>query len=142
MEIEIERKTLVTILIALGLFSLLLVGMLGHAVTPDGGKVLSWGEWQILKAQKAYIEELQQLRQASDEMAGMLNNRPDPVRVQMQADRLQKNLAEGQSSLSEQRSKLYTAAEAIRAWSLGQITREQTVDAHNQAAASLQPTEN
>ncbi len=141
MEIEIERKTLVTILVAFGILGILVIGMLGHAVTPEGGKVLSWGEWQILKAQSAYIEELQQLRQVSDELARMLNNRPDPVRVQMQVDRLEKTLAEGQSSLSDQRGVLFNAAEAVRSWSLGQISREQAVDAHAQAKASLQPTE-
>lgn len=140
MEIEIERKTFVTALVVIGLIAVLTIGALGRAVTPEGDRVLTWGEWKILNAQKVYVAELQELRKASDELAGLLNNRPDPVRVQMQVDRLEKNLVDGQASLSEQRAALFAAAEAIRSWSLGQIAREQAVSAHAQSVEILQPT--
>lgn len=140
MEIEIERKTFVTALVVIGLIAVLTIGALGRAVTPEGDKVLTWGEWKILKAQKVYVEEIQQLRKMSDELAGLLNNRPDPVRVQMQVDRLEKELADGQASLSEQRTALFDAAEAVRAWSLGQVSRETAVSAHARSVVVLQPT--
>ena len=117
MEIEIEFKEFSIIATVI---ALILLGVLGWLVTPEGGKVLTWQEWQLRKAEQAYRRELQGLQKTCDEMAALLEKPLDPLRVQVAADRILNEVAEdGQPVLQPQRDAVTAAAQALRNWAMG-----------------------
>ena len=110
MEIEIEVKEFSIIATVI---ALILLGVLGWLVTPEGGKVLTWQEWQLRKAEQAYRRELQDLQKTCDEMAALLEKPLDPLRVQVAADRILNEVAAGgQPVLQPQRDAVTAAAQA------------------------------
>ena len=125
MQIEIElgrgwwwRLLLVAPVLFTGL------ALLGRSVTPSGGSLLTPAEWQLHRAERAYSQELGRLRDEAENLAGLLNRIPDPVRAGAAAERITQETLEGQPSLKLQRAALLQAAEAVRLWAMGGGDRE------------------
>lgn len=104
------------------------LGWLGYGVTrvgPDGrADVMSWTDYRIIQAEKAYIAERAKLRSAVEEIAQLLNKNASPVEVQIHLARIEKSISDGLPELAETRDAVRQAADAIRAHSLGKISRE------------------
>lgn len=139
MEIEVELgKGWHWALLPLALLVLVGLVLLGRSVTPKGSSLLTPAEWGLLKAERAYREELGDLRQAAEELAALLNARPDPVRAGLAADRAEQLALEGQPALALQREALTRAAEAVRLWAMGGGSREDAEVALAEAVQLLQ----
>ncbi len=123
---------LVAILALVGL------GWLGKVVTPEGGRVLSWSEWEIRKARQTYRGELDQLQRDAEDLAGLLGGPSDAVRAQVVADRIAREGQNGQAALEVQRSAVGQAAEAVRAWAIGSGTQDEARAALQKAITALQ----
>lgn len=138
MEIEIEWKGLSALWIGAIVAAVVLLGVLGRAVTPDGGRVLTWEEWQIYRARQEYRRELQELQQACEEMAGLVNKPLDPLRVLTVTDRLNRTLEkQRQEALQPQREAVREAVSALRGWAQGD-RRDAAVSALEQAIRLLE----
>lgn len=112
---------------------LLLFGlaMIGSRVTPltlDGTpKVMSWGDWRLLQAEKEYHAELEVLLKDADQLAVMLESRPSPVAAQILAERISKHTRSGDVSLAPAREALLISALNIRDWAAGTLDRDTAV---------------
>jgi hypothetical protein len=139
MEIEVEvNEGLWYVLLPAVFLSLVGLMLLGRAVTPDNGQILTPSEWRLSKADRAYWKELDGLRRDAEELTSLLNNYPDAVRAGLTADRIQQASMDGQTALAVQRSALVEAAEAVRLWAMGGGTREEAEIALATAAALLE----
>jgi hypothetical protein len=122
---------------------LLLVGTaaLGRALLPTADRLLTLSEWQVLKASRSYQLELQHLQTSAENLAALLNARPDPVRAQLLAEDIARLASQGQPALVYSREKLVLAAQAVSDWAVGAIDRESAVQALQDAvlALSLEP---
>jgi hypothetical protein len=122
---------------------LLLVGTaaLGRALLPSADRLLTLSEWQVLKASRAYQLELQHLQASAENLAALLNARPDPVRAQLLAEDIARLASQGQPALVYPREKLVLAAQAVSDWAVGAIDRESAMQALQDAeqALSLEP---
>jgi hypothetical protein len=118
----------------------LLAGLifLGKALTPEGGKVLTWPEWQILLADRAYEKELSLLRQDAEILAGLVNQSPDPVRAQVICTKISAQTLEGETALAIPRDAISTAADAVQQWAVGAITRDEALSSLDTAIQSIQ----
>ena len=123
------------------LVALVGLGWLGKTVTPEGNRVLSWPEWEIRKARQTYGVELGQLQKDTDDLAGLINGRPDAVRAQVVSDRIVREEQNGQAALEVQRVVIAQASEAVRAWAVGSGTREEAQVALQNAITALQEAE-
>lgn len=138
MEIEIEWKGLSSLWIGAIVVAVILLGVLGWRVTPEGGKVLTWEEWKIYRARQEYRTELKELRQACEEMAGLLNKPLDPLRVLTVTDRLNRTLEKHrQEALQPQREAVLDAVSALRGWAQGE-RRDTAVSALERAIRLLE----
>ncbi len=127
-------------LIALAAILLLAgLGWLGYVYTPAGDMLLTWTEWQVLKARSAYLGELGELQAAADTLANLVNAPPDPVRAQLAAESIQRLASEGQPALQYQREKLALAAQAVSDWAAGAVDRETARQALDDAIQALSP---
>ncbi len=127
-------------LIALAAILLLAgLGWLGYTFTPGEDQLLTWSEWQVTKAQRAYQDELGQLQEAVDSLAALLETRPDPVRAQLVAERIQRLTSEGQPALQYPREKLALAAQAVSDWAVGASEYEVARLAVEEAIQALSP---
>ena len=130
MEIEVDLSKLQLdwwlpiILIALAFFA-----VVGRAVTPADGRVLTPDEWQAVQAERLYQEERAQLREYGQELAEFLNAQ-DPVRVQLQVQRMVNQVSKMTSpALVAQRQAFLDAANAVVAYQQGQTSRDEAVAA-------------
>ena len=125
MEIELELghdwKKVATPLAFLALASLVLIG---RAVTPLGGGILTPSAWKLRRAEREYAAEVIQLRQEAQALADILNHAPDAVRAALTADRITQLTASGNPALSLQRQALTNAAEAVRLWAMAPTQEE------------------
>lgn len=138
MEIEIEWKGLSALWIGAIVAAVVLLGVLGRAVTPEGGRVLTWEEWQIYRARQEYRRELQDLQRACDEMAELLNRPLDPLRALTVTDRLNRTLEkQRQEALQPQREAVREAVSALRGWAQGD-RRDAAVSALERAIRLLE----
>lgn len=119
------------------IFALVGVVLLGRAITPETPQVLSWTNWQTLKAERSYQRELGKLREDVGRLTELLNNRPDPVETQILAQRMLNNLEEGHPALLYQRELVAQAAISVQDWSVGALDRQFAVDSLEIAIASL-----
>ncbi len=127
-------------LIALAAILLLAgLGWLGYTFTPGEDQFLTWSEWQVAKAQRAYQDELGRLQEAVDSLAALLETRPDPVRAQLVAERIQRLTSEGQPALQYPREKLALAAQAVSDWAVGAAEYEVARLAVEEAIQALSP---
>ena len=103
MEISINRNTIYGILAFVALLSLLGMGMLGKPytpVTPAGEtRLLTWNDWQLIKAEQRYTAEREVLRTDDDALAALLNQAPDPVAAQILAQRVARDTVDGEEAL-------------------------------------------
>ena len=132
----------------IGLAAILLLaglGWLGYTFTPGEDQLLTWSEWQVAKAQRAYQDELGRLQEAVDSLAALLETqsgglyRPDPVRAQLVAERIQRLTREGQPALQYPREKLALAAQAVSDWAVGASEYEVARLAVEEAIQALSP---
>ncbi|GIV67094.1 MAG: hypothetical protein KatS3mg047_1487 [Bellilinea sp.] len=134
MEIEIDAREFSVVAAIVAVIALILLGVLGWLFTPEGGKVLTYAEWQIHKAERAYRQELRDLQKTCEEMAALLDRPLDPLRVQVAADRILNEMAKGgQAVLQPQREAVAAAAQALRNWAMGD-SRERAVEAVAEAS--------
>jgi hypothetical protein len=139
MEIEVEvNKGLWYVLLPVVVLTLAGLMLLGRAVTPESGEILTPLEWRLIKADRAYWVELDQLRKNAEELALLLNNNPDAVRAGLTADRIQQTSMDGQTALTIHRVALAEAAEAVRLWAMGGGTWEDAEAALAKAVALLE----
>lgn len=122
---------------------LVIMAVIGRVYSPvnDGGvpAVLTLSEWQILKAERAYQTELAELQRDVEQMASMLDRAPDPVRAQINAERIARKYAEGQPALAHHRQVVVTAAQWVGDWAAGAALFNDARSAVEQAIAVLQP---
>jgi hypothetical protein len=135
MEITIGRSTIYGSLVCLALLSLLGLGALGKPYTPvtsaGDARLLTWDDWQLLKAERQYDTEREVLRSDADALTALLNQNPDPVAAQLLAQRIKQHTASGQAALQPARTALLQAAQDVASWTAGALDR-------NTAVASLQ----
>jgi hypothetical protein len=141
MEIELEVghewKTVAVPLVIVLLAGLVLIG---RAVTPPGGGILTPSAWKLRQAERDYLAEMDELRQEAQELADILNRAPDAVRAGLAADRIAQLTASGHAALSLQRQALSDAAEAVRLWAMGGSERLEAEEALSTAIALLSGT--
>jgi len=127
LEIEIDAREFSVVATIVAVIALILLGVLGWLFTPEG-KVLTYSEWQIRKAERAYRQELRQLQKTCEEMTALLDKPLDPLRVQVAADRILNEMAKGgQAVLQPQREAVAAAAQALQNWAMGD-SRERAVE--------------
>jgi hypothetical protein len=122
MEIEVDLNGLkVSNLAIIALAAVLVIlGVVGYRVTPEGNRILTWEDWQVRKAHLEYRREVGVLQSALDRLAQVVNRTPDPLRAQMTADRVLRDLDEVRLAVLEPaRGAVGEAALAVRAWALG-----------------------
>lgn len=136
MEIEFdlrgERLTIWRMIaVTMGIAALIGLGAIGARVTPltadNSPKLLSWQDWRLLQAERAYQAELAVLQQDAAQLANMLEQRPSPVAAQILAERVTKHAATGDASLAAARESLLAAALDVRDWSAGTLDRDTAV---------------
>lgn len=146
MEIEVdlrgERLTIWrTTAIAMLILVLIGLGALGARVTPvtadNSPKLLSWQDWRLLQAERAYRAELSVLQEDAVQLANMLEQRPSPVAAQILAERITKHAETGDASLAAARESLLAAALNVRDWSAGTLDRDTAVQSVKDAFALL-----
>ncbi len=135
MEIELDltgKKQTTWYTIGIGVFLLLLVGLafLGRAFTPDSdasaSHLLTWQDWRLLKAERAYQHELETLRADADQLSQALNGQPNPVTVQLLAESILHHTGtmDGDPALEAARAALGQAAQDVRDWASGILDRD------------------
>ncbi len=132
MEIELDLTTLKLDWWALAAVLLLVFfGVIGYQVTPADGRVMTWSEWQVARAERQYQQELRQLQNFGAELSSFLAVH-DPVRVQLQVQQMQEKVAQMSApALERQREAFQRAANAVVDYQNGQIT-------YNDAAQAVQ----
>lgn len=142
MEVEIDLRNVKGWIYGIGSFLLLAVWLFGYFVTPADGRVLTMQQWQLRKAAKAYRAELARLQDYCAEIARLIEDeQPNPVQAQVLAGRVQSDLQDGQEALSEARARVIEAAQAVRAWSVGQADYDTAAARVAEAADYLQQLE-
>lgn len=145
MEIEFDsaENPFATYLAILMIVALVVVGLasFGQRVTPVDAmgqpKVISWSDWRMFQARKAYSAEIAVLRSDAQEIAVMLETYPDPVAAQVLKARVKRHTATGVSELTVQRAALNDAALALESWSMGLLDRESAIATLQTAAEFL-----
>ena len=144
MEIEVSRSRqeyLVTSLILLSVLALTVLGFIGYAVTPHttngSAAILTWEEWQLTKARFAYQAEKSAMQKDVYLLRSVLAGTADPVRIQIQVERMLQDYQSGLSTLSVERSLLNSAIQAVGDWSIGAAPFEQADQAVQAAEAAL-----
>jgi hypothetical protein len=120
------------------------VGYLGFTITPpELPRLISWGDIQVLRMEKAYREELGSLQQSLEAMVVMVNAPANPVRAQVVADEITHLVNRSEmGALAPQRMQLLVAAEALRSWATGVADRQFAVQEIEGAAALLERSDN
>ncbi len=149
MEIELtglktgNRTLWIIVLVFIG--TVVILGVIGRAYSPidnaGNPRLLTWTEWQVIQAERSYQAELDSLRQEADQLATMLNQEPDPVRAQINAERVARQYVNGQPALQYQRELVITAAQAVGDWAAGAQAFEAALGAVEQLSQALQGTE-
>jgi hypothetical protein len=144
MEIEFsapEGQNFYLVIVAVLLLLVTGLGWLGYGVTrvgPDGrAVVMTWTDYRVIQAEKVYIAERAELRSAVEEIAQLLNKNASPVEAQIHLIRIEKSTGDGLPELAEARAAVFQATDAVRAYSLGKISRDEAAGAINHAAELL-----
>jgi hypothetical protein len=124
------------VLLVLGLLAGLV--FLGRSLTPAGDRVLSWSEWKILLAHRAYAKELAQLQQDVQVLSGLVSQSPDPVRAQVVCDRILAQAQAGEPALAVSREALSSASSAVEQWAIGAATHDEALTALQAAIQAIQ----
>ena len=113
------------------------LGAMGYFNTPAGNKLLTWSEWQVLQARRAYQSELRLLRQDVQVLSELLQGQPDVVRTQLAAERVTQDTAAGQEALASERQAVGFAAQTVHDWAAGTAERSQAEAALSDAIQAL-----
>lgn len=147
MEIELDlrshRKPLwIGLSAGAAILGLVVFAALGAPLTPhtEAGApcLLGWSDWRFFQAEKAYQEELQLLRSSASQLAEALETSPNPVALQILADRILRQTESGDAALSAARAALAQAARDVRDWSAGILRRDQAIASLQLAMGLLQ----
>ena len=147
MELELDFNSERTLWqgLAIAAVILALIGMaaIGARVTPlnmDGSpKFISWQDWRLLQAERAYHAELAILQDDAVQLVTMLEARPSPVAAQILAEHIAKHTKSGDASLATARETLLIAALNVRDWAAGTLDRDTAVQSVEAAFGLLQP---
>ncbi|MBN2116314.1 MAG: hypothetical protein JW730_07080 [Anaerolineales bacterium] len=146
MEIELDLRTEQlnawrTAAILILILTLVGLGAIGARVTPvaadNSPKLLSWQDWRLLQAERAYRAELAVLQEDAAQLANMLEEHPSPVAAQILAERIARHAKAGDASLAAARETLLMAALNVRDWSAGTLGRDTAVQSVKDAFALL-----
>ena len=131
MEISINRNTIYGILVFVALLSLLGLGALGKPYTPvtatGDTRLLTWDDWQLVKAEQRYTSEREALRTDADSLAALMNQAPDPVAAQILVQRIARHTTAGEAALLSARSALQQAAQDVASWTAGVLDRDTAI---------------
>ena len=119
--------------------ALLLFGVLGWYITPQG-QVLSWTEWQVYRQHNQYRNELRVLTHHADRLAELMNKPPDPVRAQLVTEQMVRDLEQNVTlvALQDQEAALFYAGDAIMAWAMGTASKNEAINALDQANQTIE----
>ena len=132
------RRTLIPLSIIL-LLALPALVIVGRTFTPIPPRPFTWTDWQVRQARSAYTAELINLQRDAEALAALLNApTPDPVQAQIVAEQIGSRWQSGLPALSERRSALATAAQAVSDWAIGATPREPAQQAVQAAVQSLE----
>ncbi len=132
------RRTILPIMISL-LIALPALILLGRAFTAIPPRPVTWTDWQVRQARAAYAAELTNLQRDADSLAALLNApTPDPVQAQIIAEQINSRWQVGLPALSERRTALVTAAQAVSDWAVGATPREPAQQAVQAAVQSIE----
>ncbi len=144
MEIEFgsfEGQYTPLVITAVVLLVLVGLGWIGSSVSTTGADgraaVLTWTEYRVSQAEKAYRTEREQLRSAVDGLAQLLDKNASPVEAQIHTTRIEDSLGDGLPELADARAAVQFAAQAVRDCSLGKIPPADAADAIDYAASLL-----
>ncbi len=112
--------------------------LLGRALTPEGGKVLTWSEWQVLLARRAYDREITRLEKDAAELVDLVNRPADPVLAQIVCSRISAHTVDGEVSLTQVRAKIAAAAGTVQQWAVGALSRDDALVAVDTTVQALQ----
>ena len=136
------RRTILPIVISL-LIALPALIVLGRAFTPIPPRPVTWTDWQVRQARAVYTAELTSLRRDAEALAALVNApTPDPVQAQIMAEQISSRWQSGLPALSERRSVLVSAAQAVSDWAVGATPREPAEQAVQAALQSLEEADN
>ena len=141
LEIKLSRRALWWILAGVILLALIGLGALGSFHTPEPAHVIWWADWTGWKIEHQYRKELAQMQKDLDELAGILQDRPDPVRAELAAARIEQRHAGGLGLLEGQREVAAAAARAVRDWAAGYEKYDVAVQAVNEAIEIMEMSE-
>ncbi len=137
MELELRREHFWAIGGAGLLFFLILMLVIGRAVTPyENGRpqILSPSRWQALRLERQAVKELKTLYDDLDDLRAMLEQgRPNAVDAMLLAQRIYAHHRTGTVTTRVARAALIQAAEQAARYAAGEIPRAEAVDAYNMA---------
>ena len=147
MELELDFNSERTLWQGLAIVAVILalIGLaaIGARVTPlnaDGSpKFISWQDWRLLQAERAYHAELAILQDDAMQLATLLEARPSPVAAQILAERIAKHTKSGDAALVTARERLLIAALNVRDWATGTLDRDVAVQSVEDVFGFLQP---
>ena len=122
---------------------LVVFGWIGSGVTPldsaGNPRLLSWSDWQLLKAERVHAEELSILQGDATQLAAALQNAPDPVAAQFLVNTISRHAQSGTDpSLADARQTLENASVDVRDWASGVLDRNTAIQSVQEAMAFLQ----
>lgn len=140
--IELRLNEFYAVLALIVMAALVGLGALGQRVTPlsETGepRFLTWADWRLLQAERAYQAERSVLHDDVADMLELLNAKPNAVAAQMLLERVENHTRSGQASLATARAATLAAANSVRDWTSGVMDRESAVQAVMDALALLQ----
>jgi hypothetical protein len=141
LEVKLSRKAFWWILAGVALLVLTGLAALGRFHTSEPAHVICWTEWTEWKVARQYRKELAQMQEDLAELADVLQGRPDPIKAEMAATRMEQRYAGGLSLLEGQREVAVTAAQVVRDWAAGYEKYDVAVEAVNEAIEIMQASE-
>jgi len=147
MELELDFNSerslwqgLAIVTVILALIGLAAIGALVTPLNTDGSpKLISWQDWRLLQAERAYHAELVVLQDDALQLATLLEARPSLVAAQILAERIARHTKSGDAALVTARETLLSAALNVRDWAAGTLDRDMAVQSVEDAFGFLQP---
>lgn len=137
-ELEFEGSGVWLAVMAAVIVALVALGALGRAVTPNPPHVLTWRDWRFMAVQREYDRELAALREDGQTLAALVDGQPT-IETAWKAEEILKRVQgdEGLPVLTGRRAAVADAAQAIMDWVSGVGSRENAVEAVNNALERL-----